>query len=118
MTGTSAAAGFASGAAALAAAAHPRWSPNQIKGAMVAGGRSIAKASAKGLDAARTLTTTNTANKGIAPSKVLIDMLTKSGLLRAGVTWEDISWESITWDGVTWDDITWEGVTWDMEALQ
>ncbi|HEY6960162.1 MAG TPA: S8 family serine peptidase [Candidatus Limnocylindria bacterium] len=117
MTGTSAAAGFASGAAALVASSHPDWSPNKVKGALVASGRQIPQASAKGLDVARALTTNATANQGVAPSLLLIVMLTKSGLIKAGVTWESISWESISWESVTWDDITWEGVTWDTTGV-
>jgi serine protease AprX len=125
MTGTSAAAGFASGAAALVASLHSDWSPNKVKGAIVAGGRQMPQASASGLDAARALATSATANQGIAPSRSLLTMLTRAGLLRAGVTWEGASWESITWESITWESLTWEavdqatmGVTWDMGQLQ
>lgn len=114
MTGTSAAAAFASGTVALISAAHPFWSPNQVKGAIVASGRSIPQASAKGLDAARALTTAAVANQNVLPSKLLLDMLTKSGLLKGnGITWEDITWESLTWESITWDGIAWEDITWD-----
>ena len=117
MTGTSAAAGFASGAAALVASLHRDWSPNKVKGALVTSGRSITQASAKGLDVARALSTNATANQGIAPSALLIVMLTKSGLVKAGVTWESISWESISWESVTWDSVTWDSVTWDTTGV-
>lgn len=117
MTGTSAAAGFASGAAALVASAHASWGPNKIKGALVESGRLIPQASAKGLDAARALATNATANDGVAPSKLLVKMLTKSGLIKAGVTWEGITWESVSWESVTWEGVTWEGVTWDTAGV-
>lgn len=117
MTGTSAAAGFASGAAALVAARHPLWSPSMIKGALVASGRSINQTPRPALDAAHALDTFSIANWGIAPSKLLTTMLTKSGLLKAGVTWEDITWESVSWESVTWDSVTWEGVTWDTTGV-
>lgn len=122
MTGTSTAAGFTSGVAALVASLHGDWSPNKIKGALLASGRRITQASARGLDAARALTTNATANQGVAPSAVLMTMLTTSGLIKAGVTWEGVSWEGITWESirwesVTWESVTWEGVTWDTSTV-
>jgi len=120
MTGTSAAAGFASGVAALVAAAHPRYSPTQIKGAIIASGRAIAGSDASAMDAPNALTRTPAlVNVGLKPSQLLLAALTKSRQLKVhgvtweGVTWDGVTWETVTWEGVTWDGVTWETVTWE-----
>ncbi len=121
MTGTSAAAGFASGVAALLAAKHPRYSPTLIKGAIVASGRAITGSDATVIDAPNALTRTPAkVNVGLKPSQLLLAILTKARQLKVngvtweGVTWEGVTWETVTWEGVTWEGVTWEGVTWEV----
>ncbi len=114
MTGTSAAAAFVSGVAALVAAEHKRFSPTQIKGAIIASGRPVVGSEATAVDAAMALERTGNANLGVRPSNLLLQILVLSHALRVkGVTWEGVTWEAITWDGITWDGITWDGITWD-----
>jgi len=120
MTGTSVSAAFASGVAALVAAFHKRYTPTQIKGAIVASARPIAGSAAGGIDAPNALTRTPaTVNVGLVPSQLLLSLLSKSGQLKVkgvtweGVTWESISWESISWESISWESVTWESVTWE-----
>jgi len=114
MTGTSAAAAFVSGVAALVASEHRKFSPTQIKGAIVASGRPITGSATKAVDAALALSRTTTVNAGLKPSALLIQILLSSRALRPkGVTWEGVTWEGVTWDGVTWDGITWESIKWE-----
>jgi subtilisin family serine protease len=115
MTGTSASAAFATGVAALVASAHRGYTPTQIKGALVASGRSVAGSRVAAIDAPNALTRIPAAvNVGLRPSKLLLAILARSGQLRiAGVTWEGVTWEGVTWDGVTWEGVTWDGVTWE-----
>ncbi len=113
-TGTSVSTAFVSGVAALVASARPAYGPTQIKGAIVASGRSVG-AAATAVDAAGALTAMTRVNQGLEPSALLMQILTKSGIKvsRKGVTWEGVTWESVTWETVSWEGATWEGVTWE-----
>lgn len=113
MSGTSAAAGFVSGIAALVDAAHRGYTPTQTKGAIVGSGRSLVGASAPAVDAAAAIDAMSSVNAGMKPSKLLIDMLARGGVRLTGITWEGITWEGITWDGVTWERIKWDSVSWE-----
>jgi serine protease AprX len=120
LSGTSASTAFAAGVAALVASEHQSYSPTQIKGAIVAGGRRIAGTRTLGLDADDALSARPArVNGGLLPSLVLLQLLAKSGTSFSmgvsweGITWEGISWESVSWEGVAWEAVSWEGVTWD-----
>ena len=123
MTGTSASAAFVSGVAALVASAHTRYTPTQIKGAIVASGRPISGSAAAAVDAPNALTRTPAqVNVRLKPSRLLLQILSKSHLLRVhGVTWDGVTWEDgVSWDGVTWEDgvtsgdsLTWESISWE-----
>jgi subtilisin family serine protease len=120
MTGTSASAALVSGTAALIAAVHPTYTPTQIKGAIVASGRSISGSTTKAVDAAVAITVTPAAvNIGLKPSRMLLVLVAASHQLKVlgvtweGVTWENVAWDSVTWEGVTWESVSWESVTWE-----
>jgi serine protease AprX len=113
MTGTSAAAAFVSGVAALVAAQRKHVSPTQIKGAIVASGRAVSGSVTMAVDAPTALVRTTAVNVGVRPSELLLQILMLTRALKLkGVTWEGVTWDGVTWDGVTWDGITWDGVTW------
>ena len=113
MTGTSAAAAFVSGVAALVATQRRNVSPTQIKGAIVASGRAVPGSVTKAVDAPNALVRTATVNAGLRPSQLLVTILIGSHALKLkGVTWEGVTWDGVTWDGITWDGVTWNGVTW------
>jgi serine protease AprX len=123
LSGTSASTAIAAGVAALIAEAHERYSPTQIKGAIVAGARRVTGSRTPGLDAADALTARPArVNAGVLPSQVLMALLAKSGtsfsmgISWEGISWEGISWESVSWEGVAWEAVSWEGVTWDSVA--
>ena len=117
MTGTSVAAAFVSGVAALVMSEHKKFGPTQVKGAIIAGGRQVNGSVITAVDAPTALVRTGAANAGLRPSALLIQvLLTTHSLKLKGVTWEGITWEGITWDGITWDGIKWDGVTW--ESIQ
>jgi serine protease AprX len=113
MTGTSASAAFVSGVAALVRSANPFYAPTQVKGAIVAGGRRIANTATRVVDAPRSLTSMQTVNAQLAPSRLLTSFLKQNGLLAAGTTWEGVTWEGVTWETVTWESVSWESVSWE-----
>lgn len=120
MTGTSASTAMVAGAAAVILEANRTYSPTQVKGALIAGGRRIAGTRTPGLDVEAALTVRPArVNVGLAPSLVLLRLLAASGNVFSpgiawdGISWEGISWESVSWEGVAWEAVSWEGVTWD-----
>ena len=120
LSGTSASSAFTSGAAALVLQAHPAYSPTEVKGALVAGGRHIAGTRTPGLDAAAALNARPAReNVGVWPSFVLLNLLRSTGVFAGtgttwtGISWEAVSWESVSWDAVSWEGIAWESVSWD-----
>jgi len=119
LTGTSASSAMAAGVAALVLEARSRYTPTQVKGALVAGGRDVVGTRTPVVNAFDALTAHPArVNVGVAPSAVLIKVLVASGQVSGGVnwdgvTWEGITWESVTWEGVTWESVSWESVTWE-----
>src|SRR5438132_342392 len=115
LSGTSASSAFTSGAAALVLQAHATYTPTEVKGALVAGGRRIVGTRTPGLDAAGALVARPArANAGLIPSLVLVTMLKATGALGgSGTTWEGISWESVSWESVSWNVVSWEGIAWE-----
>ena len=113
MSGTSAAAGFVSGIAALVLSDHKHITPTEVKGAIVAGSRAMPGASAPAVDAAAAIDATGPANVGLRPSMLFVHALLTSGVRFKGVTWEGITWEGITWESITWEYFKWEYVSWE-----
>jgi serine protease AprX len=118
LTGTSASAAFVSGAAALLLQAHASYSPTDVKGALVAGGYRVTAAVTPGLDAANALAVQPArVNADLAPSRVLISLLAKTGAFtdarQWGVSWEGVSWERLRWQTISWESVSWEAVSWD-----
>jgi serine protease AprX len=127
LSGTSASSAIATGVAALVLQIHPNYSPTQLKGALVAGGRSVTGTRTPAIDAAASLTAHPArVNVGITPSRVLLYLLRLDGELQlnghvengrgvgsGGISWEGISWEGISWEGISWERVSWEGVAWE-----
>ena len=120
LTGTSVSTAFAAGAAAVVLEGHPAYTPTQVKGALVAGGRHLAGTHTPGLDVDDALSVRPArVNAGLLPSRVLMKLLAASGnvfgpgIAWDGISWEGISWEAVSWEGVAWEAVSWEGVTWD-----
>jgi len=120
LTGTSASTAMAAGAAADVLEAHGAYSPTQVKGALIAGGRRIVGTRTPGLDVDDALAARPArVNVGLLPSRVLLRLLAANGnvfgpgIAWDGISWEGISWESVSWEGVAWESVSWEGVTWD-----
>ena len=119
MTGTSASTALVSGVAALVLSDHARYTPTQVKGALVAGGRRVSGSKTPAADAARSLDTHPArVNVGLHPSNVLISLLASSGALGGGIRWDTVSWEAVSWETISWESVTWESVSWDSVAWE
>jgi serine protease AprX len=114
LSGTSMAAGVASGAAALVINAHPDWTPGQVKLAFMQTASTISGPGNSrialvdktiALKAPPTDTTLN-----IKPNFLL---LTAAGIADPqSVNWGSVSWGSISWGSISWGSISWGSVSW------
>jgi serine protease AprX len=97
--GTSLAAPIVAGAAADLLEVHPTWTPDQVKGAIMASARANNDGS-KELDAHAAERASKTANAGLTPSSFVT--------APAG----DIDYTKATWTKATWTKATWTKATW------
>jgi serine protease AprX len=114
LSGTSMAAGVASGAAALAINAHPSWTPGQVKLAFMQKSDSISgsgNARIALVDRVVAMTTPPTdTSLNIKPNFML---LTAAGVADPqSVSWGSVSWGSISWGSISWGSISWGSVSW------
>ncbi|MHB2024312.1 MAG: S8 family serine peptidase, partial [Mycobacteriales bacterium] len=114
LSGTSMSSAVAAGAAALVLAAHPGWSPGQVKDSFEVG----ARGSLNAIDVAAADSVDNPVNAdaNISPSKTLqliyAQQLLGLHVTAATVVWSDVTWSDVTWSDVTWSDVVWSDVTW------
>ena len=114
LSGTSMAAPVVSGIAALALQAHPGWTPDQVKSALVATARPISQpgSGAGEVDAVAvvSLADPDYANRGL-PMSIGISALTGTTSYDSA-TWNSATWNSATWNSATWNSATWNSATW------
>ncbi len=113
LSGTSMAAGVASGAAALVFQAHPDWTPGQVKQALAQTASTLpADASARiaQLDKATKLKTPVDPTQDVKPNYLL---LSAAGVTDPqSISWDKISWSKISWGSISWSKISWGSVSW------
>jgi serine protease AprX len=128
MSGTSFAAPVVAGAAAEIIARHPKWTPDQVKGALMLTARPLPAAAAMAvgvgeIDVAGAAAVTNPPNPNAALNRfVLNDSRVPAGRVfdaeawadaaSASASWSDATWSDATWSDATWSDATWSDVTW------
>jgi serine protease AprX len=119
LSGTSMAAPMVSGVAALALQAHPNWTPDQFKNALMNTSRHLSSAgSGNGeIDAVATLSLQDPgyANAGIpfnAGIAAILGTTTYNSATWNSATWNSATWNSATWNSATWNSATWNSATW------
>src|SRR3989440_2934885 len=118
LSGTSFAAPVVAGAAQQLLLRHPSWSPDQVKGALLATARKAPNAAptsigAGEVNAGKAATLTSPPNPNLALDKFLVPGPSGSSTSVFGwATWEDAVKKSTAWDAATWTDATWTDATW------
>ena len=133
LSGTSFAAPVVAGIAAQILARNPSWTPDQIKGALMAGARPTPSALPGSLgvgevNAIKSVLMSSPPN----PNKALDQFLMSDpaggstpvfnsdnweSAVRANVSWDAVSWGDVSWGdsslaAVSWGDISWSDVSW------
>ena len=124
LSGTSFAAPAVAGAAAKLLALHPGWTPDLVKGALMATAHPLAVADPVqdgvgeiDMVAANALAFPPNPNAGL-DAFVVSDATVAGGLSFDAVSWnsaasQDVSWNSVSWaDTVSWADVSWASVSW------
>ena len=133
LSGTSFAAPVVSGAAAQVLARHPNWTPDMVKGALMATARFVPEEGLTGaagvgeVNAYRAATRSSAPNPNLALNQFVgLDPVTGATVFNAvswtdgaetdaswsDVSWTDVSWSDSSWSAVTWSDVSWSDVSW------
>jgi hypothetical protein len=133
LSGTSFAAPVVSGAAAQILARHPDWTPDMVKGALMATARFVPEEGLTGsagvgeVNAYRAAGLSRAPNPNLALNQFVgLDPVTGATVFNAvtwtdaaeadaswsDVTWTDVSWSDASWSAVTWSDVSWSDVSW------
>lgn len=119
LSGTSMAAGVASGAVALLLQARPDLNPDQVKWALMKSATPLrhpgAGAGILNIWAAINLNRYGTTNTGTTASKLLwtgTEPVNWGSVNWGSVNWGSVNWGSVNWGSVNWGSVNWGSVNW------
>jgi serine protease AprX len=133
LSGTSLAAPAVAGTAANLLAAHPDWTPDQVKGALMLTAEPLARARPRSsgvgaLNAARAAAAADPPNPNLALQRFLVPdpsggstpvfdaagwtTVAQSDPAWASVAWGSVAWGSAAWSSVAWGSVAWGSVAW------
>jgi serine protease AprX len=128
LSGTSFATPVVAGAAQQLLLRHPSWTPDQVKGALLAAARKAPNAAATSLgagevNAGKAGALTSPPNPNLALDKFFVanpsggttpvfDWATWEDAVKRSAVWDAATWTDATWTDATWTDATWTDATW------
>jgi serine protease AprX len=122
LSGTSFAAPIVSAAAAQILAAHPSWTPDQVKGALMLTARPANDAAPGSvgvgvIDAGKAVAVTNPPNPNAALNKYVVSASGGSGKVFDAASWASVaqsnaSWASASWASASWASASWSSASW------
>jgi serine protease AprX len=126
LSGTSFTAPQVAGAAALILAAHPTWTPDQVKGALMVSADATPAATARSLGAgeldvasARAVTTPPNPNAGLdqfvgvdASGAPVFNSAAWQSAALANAAWSSAAWSSAAWSSAAWSSAAWSSAAW------
>ena len=133
LSGTSLAAPVVAGTAANLLAAHPEWTPDQVKGALMLTAEPLARARPRStgvgtLNAASAAAAVDPPNPNLALQPFLVPdpsgdttpvfdaagwtTVAQSDPAWASVAWGSVAWGSAAWSSVAWGSVAWGSVAW------
>jgi serine protease AprX len=126
LSGTSFAAPVVAGSAAYLLGLHPTWTPDQVKGALMATARRVPQATRLQagigqVNAVAALNVKNPPNPNMALDRFVVpdsvggvafDAVSWYDAARSDVSWDSVSWADVSWADVSWSDVSWADVSW------
>jgi serine protease AprX len=128
LSGTSLAAPVVSGIAANLLAAHPAWTPDQVKGALMLSAEPLSLAPSRSVGvgavhAARAAAVETPPNPNLALNGFLVpdstggptqvfDAASWSSAAQADPAWASVAWGSVAWGSAAWSSVAWGSVAW------
>jgi serine protease AprX len=124
LSGTSLAAPVVAGSAANLLAAHPSWTPDQVKGALMltAEPLPLAKERSVGVGAVRVAAAAQVAdppnpNAALAPfvdtdPTPVFNADRWTSAVEANPAWSSVAWGSVAWGSAAWSSVAWGSVAW------
>jgi serine protease AprX len=122
LSGTSFAAPIVSGAAAQILTAHPSWTPDQVKGALMVTATAAPSAAPLSVgvgvvDVAKAVALSNAPNPNVALNKYLVSESDGSGKVFDAAAWAstartDAAWASAAWSSAAWSSAAWSSAAW------
>jgi serine protease AprX len=128
LSGTSFAAPIVSGMAADLLASHPDWTPDQVKGVLMASAMPVPKAATNSLGVGeaniqRALALKTTPNPNLGLEQFLIadptggplpifDVDTWIDVAQSNASWNAASWSSASWSSASWSSASWSSASW------
>ena len=129
LSGTSMAAPVVAGAAAELLAGHPTWTPDQIKGALMAtaahpdGYQSVGALGFGVLQAFAADGYAGAANPNAGLNQFVstdpatgaptFDAASWDSAARSNASWDSASWDSASWDSASWNSASWDSASWE-----
>jgi serine protease AprX len=128
LSGTSFAAPIIAGAAAQILSAHPEWTPDQVKGALMvtaraAGGAAPLSVGVGVADVAKAVALTSAPNPNLALNRFLtsdpaggslpvFDTASWANTAQSDASWASASWASASWASASWSSASWASASW------
>jgi serine protease AprX len=128
LSGTSFAAPIVAGAAAQILSAHPNWTPDQVKGALMLAARPAGDAAPLSIgvgviDVARAVALTSAPNPNLALNAFLVpdqaggslpvfDAASWANTALANASWANASWANASWASASWSSASWANASW------
>lgn len=116
MSGTSMAAGVATGAIALLLQNEPHLTPDQVKYRLMNSAHSFFGFNYLDIFNAINKPTTESANTGLEVNELLwtgSDPVTWGSVNWNSVNWNSVNWNSVNWNSVNWNSVNWNSTSWD-----
>jgi subtilisin family serine protease len=123
LSGTSFSTPIVAGAAAQILARHPDWTPDQVKGALIATAKKMPSAlpwsgGIGEITASRAANMANPPNPNRALSQFVVSASDGSGRVWDAASWEstvqaNASWDTASWLDASWLDASWLDASWD-----
>jgi serine protease AprX len=126
LSGTSFAAPVVAGAAAQILSAHPTWTPDQVKGALMvtarpAGDSAPLSAGVGVVDVAKAVALSSAPNPNAALNKFVttdvsggkaFDAASWASTASANASWASASWSDASWASASWNQASWASASW------